>query len=44
MAVVRSPRVRSSTLRTMSFVLFIISLLFVLVQFQLFRGWKEEGS
>ncbi len=26
-----------------SFVLFIISLLFVLVQFQLFRGWKEEG-
>ena len=28
----------------MSFVLFIISLLFVLVQFQLFRGWKEHGS
>ncbi|HXZ43548.1 MAG TPA: sugar ABC transporter permease [archaeon] len=27
-----------------SFVLFIISLLFVLVQFQLFRGWKEEGA
>jgi multiple sugar transport system permease protein len=27
-----------------SFVLFIISLLFVLLQFQLFRGWKEEGA
>ena len=27
-----------------SFVLFVISLLFVLVQFQLFRGWKEEGA
>lgn len=27
-----------------SFVLFILSLVFVLVQFQLFRGWKEEGA
>lgn len=27
-----------------SFVLFVISLLFVLAQFQLFRGWKEEGA
>jgi multiple sugar transport system permease protein len=27
-----------------SFVLFVISLLFVLVQFWLFRGWKEEGA
>ena len=27
-----------------SFVLFILSLLFVLVQFQIFRGWKEEGG
>jgi multiple sugar transport system permease protein len=27
-----------------SFVLFVLSLLFVLVQFQLFRGWKEEGA
>jgi len=26
-----------------SFVLFILSLVFVLIQFQLFRGWKEEG-
>lgn len=27
-----------------SFVLFVISLLFVLLQFWLFRGWKEEGA
>ena len=27
-----------------SFVLFVLSLLFVLFQFQLFRGWKEEGA
>lgn len=27
-----------------SFVLFILSLVFVLVQFQLFRGWKDEGA
>ena len=27
-----------------SFVLFILSLVFVLIQFQLFRGWKEEGA
>jgi multiple sugar transport system permease protein len=26
-----------------SFVLFLLSLVFVLIQFQLFRGWKEEG-
>ena len=24
-----------------SFVLFILSLVFVLIQFQIFRGWKE---
>ena len=27
-----------------SFVLFILSLVFVLIQFQLFRGWKEDGA